>query len=146
MIAIGGKSHVAYVTHRRDVATGMRLSIAGASILFSPDYDPTSLRTDVAGKLVKKLVEDGACVVAKGEAFAEIEVMKMLMPLKVDEVGIITWSTNEGAALSAGSLIATLELENPENVAPTVVFEGSLEIEGLTQIKGPTATQGERIC
>ena len=43
-----------------------------------------SLRTDDAGKLVKKLVEDGTKLV-QGEAYAEIEVMKMFMPLKVDE-------------------------------------------------------------
>lgn len=128
LIAIGGMSHVAYVTARGDVASGMRLSVKGASVSFSPDYDPTSLRTDVAGKLVKRLVEDGTHL-NKGEPFAEIEVMKMFMPLKVDEAGVITWCANEGAALSPGQLMATMELENPDNVATTVVFKGKLELE-----------------
>lgn len=141
LIAIGGQSHVAYLSNRGDAATGMRITVAGATILFSPDYDPTSLRTDVAGKLVKKLVEDGAQV-GKGEAFGEIEVMKMFMPLKVDEAGTITWCSNEGAALSAGSLVATMKLANPENVAEVKVFGGKMDVPGWgdaeTESKAPT--------
>ncbi|KAG7354603.1 biotin carboxylase [Nitzschia inconspicua] len=129
LIEIGGQSHVAYLTSKGDVATGMRLNIAGSTIAFSPDYDPTSLRTDVAGKLVKRLVPDGARV-KKGEPYAEIEVMKMFMPLKVEEAGVVEWQANEGAALAPGDLLATLELENPENVTLVSIFEGNLEIKG----------------
>ena len=67
LIDIGGKSHVAYLTNKGDAATGMRLNVGGANVVFSPDYDPSSLRTDVAGKLVKKLVADGTRV-KKGRA------------------------------------------------------------------------------
>jgi Biotin carboxylase len=126
---IGGKSRVAYLTSRGDAASGMRITIGGVSVSFSPDYDPSSLRTDVAGKLVKKLAEDGAHL-KKGEAYCEIEVMKMFMPLKVTEAGTITWKNNEGATLSPGDLIATLELDSPENIAMTTVFEGDLDVEG----------------
>ncbi|EJK45596.1 hypothetical protein THAOC_35783 [Thalassiosira oceanica] len=129
LINIGGKSQVAYQTSHSDAASGMKLSIGGKTISFSPDYDPSSLRTDVAGKLVKKLVPNGA-LVKKGGAYAEIEVMKMFMPLKVEEAGVITWANNEGAALAAGDLLATLELENPENVSTTDIFEGDLNVEG----------------
>ena len=129
LIEIGGQSHVAYLTSKGDAASGMKLNIAGSNVVFSPDYDPTSLRTDVAGKLVKKLVQDGARV-RKGEAFAEIEVMKMFMPLKVQEAGTIKWNSNEGAALAAGDLLATLELDNPENVETVSVFEGHLRVDG----------------
>lgn len=129
LIEIGGQSHVVYMTSKADVASGIRLNVGGANIAFSPDYDPTSLRTDVAGKLVKKLVADGAKV-KKGEPYAEIEVMKMFMPLKVEEAGVVTWSMNEGAALAAGDLLASLDLENPENVAPVTVFEGDLSVAG----------------
>jgi acetyl/propionyl-CoA carboxylase alpha subunit len=126
---IGGKSRVAYLTSRGDAASGMRITIGGISVSFSPDYDPSSLRTDVAGKLVKKLVEDGAHL-KKGEPYCEIEVMKMFMPLKVTESGIISWKNNEGATLSPGDLLAILELDCPENVATTTVFEGNLDVEG----------------
>ena len=127
LVAIGGNSHVAYLTNKGDAATGMRISVGGASIIFSPDYDPTSLRTDVAGKLVKKLKPDGARV-KKGEPYCEIEVMKMFMPLKVEESGVLSWSVNEGASLSAGNLLAKLELDNPENVSSVMVFDGQLAV------------------
>jgi acetyl-CoA carboxylase/biotin carboxylase 1 len=120
---------VAYQTSKADAASGMRLSVNGKTVAFSPDYDPSSLRTDVAGKLVKKLVSNGAHV-KKGSAYAEIEVMKMFMPLKVEESGVITWANNEGAALAPGDLLATLELENPENVSTATVFEGDLDVMG----------------
>jgi acetyl-CoA carboxylase / biotin carboxylase 1 len=96
------------------------------AIAFSPDYDPTVLRTEVAGKLVKKLKSDGARV-KKGEPYCEVEVMKMFMPLKVEESGILSWCANEGAAISAGDLLATLVLENPDNVLSVSVYSGELE-------------------
>jgi len=129
LIDIGGISHVAYLTTKGDVATGMRLNVGGANVLFSPGYDPTSLRTDVAGKLVKKLKPDGSHL-KKGEPYCEIEVMKMFMPLKVEESGIISWQVNEGAGLSAGDLLATLELDNPDNVSQVSEFVGDLAVDG----------------
>jgi acetyl-CoA carboxylase/biotin carboxylase 1 len=129
LIDIGGKSHVAYLTNKGDAATGLRMNVGGANVVFSPDYDPSSLRTDVAGKLVKKLVSDGAQV-KKGEPYCEIEVMKMFMPLKVEEAGKITWCANEGAAMAPGDLLATLELDNPDNVSQVILFEGDLSVGG----------------
>lgn len=129
LIDICGISHVAYLTTKGDAGTGMRLNVGGANVAFSPDYDPTSLRADVAGKLVKKLKPDGARV-KKGEPYCEIEVMKMFMPLKVEESGVLTWKVNEGASLSPGDLLATLELENPENVSQVSVFNGDLAVPG----------------
>lgn len=129
LIDIGGISHVAYLTSKCDATTGMRVNVAGANVVFSADYDPSSLRTDVAGKLVKKLVPDGAHV-KKGEPYAEIEVMKMFMPLKVEEAGVVTWRANEGASIASGDLLATLELDNPENVSTVAVFDGPLQVNG----------------
>jgi len=126
---IGGKSRVAYLTSAGDAAIGMRMTVGGQTISFSPDYNPNLVRTDVAGRLVKKLVSDGAHV-EKGQACCEIEVMKMFMPLKVTEAGVLTWKNNEGAALAPGDLIASLELDNPENVATATIFEGDLCIDG----------------
>jgi acetyl-CoA carboxylase/biotin carboxylase 1 len=129
LISISGNSHVVYLTSKGDMATGMKLNVGGKTVVFSPDYDPCALRTDVAGKLVKRLKADGDHV-RKGEAYGEIEVMKMFMPLKVEEAGIILWNTNEGAALSPGNLLATLELDNPDNVAQVTVFEGDFQVLG----------------
>jgi acetyl-CoA carboxylase/biotin carboxylase 1 len=56
--------------------------------------------------------------------------MKMFMPLKVEESGIISWNVIEGAALSPGDMLGTLELDNPENVSDVTVFEGDLVVTG----------------
>jgi acetyl-CoA carboxylase / biotin carboxylase 1 len=127
LIDVGGTSHVAYLSNKADSATGMRINVGGKNVVFSPDYDPTALRTDVAGKLVKKLKPDGSRV-KKGEPYCEIEVMKMFMPLKVEESGILSWSANEGAAVATGDLLANLELDNPDNVAKATVFQGKLTL------------------
>ena len=141
LIDIGGKSHVAYLTSKGDAASGMRISIDGATVAFSPDYDPTSLRTDVAGKLVKKLLPDGAHA-KKGEPYGEIEVMKMFMPLEVEESGVLTWCVNEGAALAPGDLLASLELDNPENVSTATVHEGSMAVHGWGGVRSSTGGGG----
>lgn len=127
LIDICGTSHVAYLTNKVDAATGMRMNVSGKNVVFSPDYDPTALRTDVAGKLVKKLKPDGARV-KKGEPYGEIEVMKMFLPLKVEESGVLLWTVNEGAAIGAGDLLANLELDNPDNVAKVSIFSGTLKV------------------
>lgn len=44
------------------------------------------LRASLSGKLVRYLVEDGAFVEA-GKSYAEVEVMKMYMPLQIKEAG-----------------------------------------------------------
>jgi len=137
LIDILGSSQVAYLTSAIDAPTGMKINVAGANIAFSPDYDPSSLSTDVAGKLVKKLVANGSHL-KKGEAYAEIEVMKMFMPLKVDEAGTITWASNEGASLSAGDLLATLNLDNPDNVASVLLFEGELHTGSFDTPSAPS--------
>ena len=127
LIEIGGTSHVAYLASRPDASTGLRMNVGGKNIVFSPDYDPTALRTDVAGKLVKKLKPDNSYV-KKGEPYCEIEVMKMFMPLRVEESGVLNWCVNEGASIGAGDLLASIELDNPDNVAKVTLFSGTLSI------------------
>jgi len=58
---------------------------------------------------VRQLVKAGDHI-EKGQAYAEVEVMKMMMPLLTPAAGIITFNASEGAPLVAGELIATLEL------------------------------------
>jgi acetyl-CoA carboxylase/biotin carboxylase 1 len=53
--------------------------------------------------------------------------MKMFMPLKVDEAGVISWNVNEGASLAPGDLLASLELDNPDNVSAVTVYDGALQ-------------------
>lgn len=130
LIDIGGTSNVAYVTNKGDAGSGMRLNVAGKNVVFSPDYDPTQLRTDVAGKLVKKLKLDGEHI-KKGEPYCEIEVMKMFLPLKVEESGILnTWYVNEGGTISTGDLLASLQLDNPDNVTKVIICTSPLQVSG----------------
>ena len=140
LIAIGGQSYVAYVTSRSTVSTGLRLTVGGATVVFSPDYDPTSLRTEVAGKLVKKLQQEGDHV-KKGQVYAEIEVMKMFLPVRVEEAGTLaTWHVNEGASLAAGDLLATVELDNPENVARIQIYDGQLQVPTTAATDPPSSS------
>ena len=44
-------------------------------------YDPSELRSDVNGKVVRYLHDEGS-EVAKGESYIELEAMKMIMSLK----------------------------------------------------------------
>ncbi|CAM9391662.1 unnamed protein product, partial [Phaeothamnion confervicola] len=69
LVVLGGKSHVCYAN---DEPGGLRLVINGTTCLFSTEYDPTRLGTDVAGKLARQLVPEGAHLKA-GDAYAEIE-------------------------------------------------------------------------
>ena len=65
--------------------------------------------------------------------------MKMFMPLLSPATGVIHWVLPEGSILSAGDLIARLDLENPAAVTQAMPFEGDfppmgapvLESEGV---------------
>lgn len=50
------------------------------------------------------------------QAYCEVEVMKMYMPLCVRESGVVRWHLSEGAALKPGDRLATLELDDPTAV------------------------------
>ena len=43
-------------------ASGLRLSVNGNTCVFTKEYDPACLDTDVAGKLARRVVADGARV------------------------------------------------------------------------------------
>lgn len=79
LILLDGRSHTVYY---RDEVGATRLSVDSKTCLLEQENDPTQLRSPSPGKLVRFLVESGESVRA-GEAFAEVEVMKMIMPLVV---------------------------------------------------------------
>lgn len=122
LIQVGGRSHTAYAQQEPG---GLRLTLDGQTCMFSKEYDPTRLTTEVAGKLVKQLVPDGTHLGAK-EPFAEIEVMKMFMPVLTGEAGTVHWMLTEGAAMAGGDLMATMELDHPDLVKTATKFEGNL--------------------
>jgi acetyl-CoA carboxylase/biotin carboxylase 1 len=93
-------------------------------------FDPSELRTDVTGKVVRYLQDSGAEVEA-GQPYIEVEAMKMIMPIKATESGKITHILSTGSVISAGDLLASLELKDPSKVKKIVPFEGSLDIPSV---------------
>lgn len=68
------------------------------------------------------------CVLLAVQAYCEVEVMKMYMPLCVRESGVVRWHLSEGAALKPGDRLATLELDDPSAVTMAEVYEKKLGI------------------
>ena len=50
--------------------------------------------------------------------------MKMVMPLKTTESGTLFYVKRSGAVIDAGSVIATLELDNPALVTKAQLYKG----------------------
>lgn len=78
-------------------------------------------------RAVRYLVEDGDHVDAD-TAFAEIEVMKMVMPLVVSHSGILRLSLQAGAVMAAGDIVANLLLDDPSKVKLAQPYTGTLPV------------------
>ena len=97
-------------THRlsaQEEPLGLRLELDGSNILMPTMFDPSELRSDVNGKVVRFLHEDGAEVEA-GIPYIEVEAMKMVMPLLTTESGAISHTVSPGSIIEAGELLASL--------------------------------------
>ena len=117
-------------THRiqgRDEALGLRLVLDGSTILMPDILDPTELRTDVTGKIVRYLHENGAEVEA-GEPYVEVEAMKMIMTMRAQESGKITHNMSPGTVIAAGDLLASMELKDASKASSVDTFDGTLEV------------------
>lgn len=132
LIAIGGKSHSVYW---KEEAAATRLSVDSKTCLLEVENDPTQLRTPSPGKLVKYLVESGDHVVA-GQAYAEVEVMKMCMPLIAQEDGVVQLIKQPGSTVNAGDILAILALDDPSKVKHALPFEGTLPDLGDAIVQG----------
>jgi acetyl-CoA carboxylase/biotin carboxylase 1 len=99
-------------------------------------FDPSELRTDVTGKVVRYLQESGADVEV-GQPFVEVEAMKMIMPIKATESGKVIHNLSPGSVISAGDLLATLELKDPSKVKKIVEFKGKLDIPEVKLSQDP---------
>ncbi|KAI9623844.1 hypothetical protein H4Q26_017120 [Puccinia striiformis f. sp. tritici PST-130] len=94
LVLLDGRSHTVYW---REEVGALRLMVNSKTCLIEQESDPTQLRSPSPGKLVRFLVESGDHIKA-GEAYAEIEVMKMYMPLVASEDGIPQTITCDGTA------------------------------------------------
>lgn len=132
LVLLDGRSHNVYW---KDEAAATRLSVDGKTCLLEEENDPTQLRTPSPGKLVKFTVENGEHVKA-GQAFAEVEVMKMYMPLIAQEDGIVQLIKQPGATLLAGDILGILALDDPSRVKHAQPFSGKLPDIGPPQVVG----------
>lgn len=79
---IGDHTHLAY---KENSKVGMKLLIDGWSCFYPPDFDPSNMCSNSAGKLVEYLVSDNEHV-KEGQPYCNIEAMKMIMPLLAGRV------------------------------------------------------------
>ncbi|KAG7973943.1 hypothetical protein I3843_06G021300 [Carya illinoinensis] len=134
LMQLDGNSHVIYA---EEEAAGTRLLIDGRTCLLQNDHDPSKLVAETPCKLLRNLVVDGSHIDAD-TPYAEVEVMKMCMPLLSPASGVIHFKMSEGQAMQAGELIARLDLDDPSAVRKAEPFHGSFPILGP-----PTAISGK---
>ncbi|KAJ2908900.1 acetyl-coenzyme-A carboxylase, partial [Coemansia aciculifera] len=137
LVLLDGKSHACYTSAE---VGATRLLINERTCLLEEEVDPTQLRSPSPGKLVRFLVDSGDHVKC-GEAYAEIEVMKMYMQLTTSEDGIVQFVKQPGAALAAGEVIGVLTLDDPSKVKHAKPFEGQLATYGPPQAYGSKTHQ-----
>lgn len=113
-----------YTTYMKEEVDRYRIVIGNQTCIFDKENDPSLFRSPSAGKLINLLVEDGAHVI-KGQPYAEIEVMKMVMTLTSPENGSITFVKRTGAVLEAGSLIGSMELDDPSLVTKAQLYRNT---------------------
>ncbi|KAA0067414.1 acetyl-CoA carboxylase 1-like [Cucumis melo var. makuwa] len=134
LMQLDGNSHVIYA---EEEAAGTRLLIDGRTCLLQNDHDPSKLVAETPCKLLRYLVSDDSHIDADAP-YAEVEVMKMCMPLLSPASGVVHFEMSEGQAMQAGELIAKLDLDDPSAVRKAEPFHGSFPILGP-----PTAISGK---
>ncbi|KAJ6098906.1 hypothetical protein N7467_000441 [Penicillium canescens] len=137
LVLLSGRSHNVYW---KEEPAATRLSVDGKTCLLEQENDPTQLRTPSPGKLVKFTVENGAHV-RSGQAYAEVEVMKMYMPLIAQEDGVVQLIKQPGATLEAGDILGILALDDPSRVKHAQPFTGQLPELGSPVVVGTKPPQ-----
>jgi len=132
LMLLAGRSHSVYW---KEEPGATRVSVDSKTCLLEQENDPTQLRTPSPGKLVKFTVDNGEHVRA-GQAFAEVEVMKMYMPLIAAEDGIVQFIKQPGATLEAGDILGIMALDDPSRVKTASPFTGKLPDLGPPQLTG----------
>ncbi|KAI0358341.1 acetyl CoA carboxylase [Trametes cingulata] len=142
LVLLDGKSHSVYW---REEVGALRLMIDSKTCLIEQENDPTQLRSPSPGKLVRFLVESGDHINA-GEQYAEIEVMKMYMPLVASEDGIVQFVKQPGVSLEPGDILGILTLDDPARVKHAKPFEGLLPPMGTPSVIGNKPHQRMYFC
>lgn len=104
LMFVGGKNCSVYARKEGD---DFRITINGKTCILESEADPSTIKSPSPGKLIRFLVEDGAHV-QQGCPVAEIEVMKMIIPLLSGESGVIKLIKPSGSAIETGDLIGKI--------------------------------------
>ncbi|KAJ3881247.1 acetyl CoA carboxylase [Lentinula edodes] len=132
LVLLDGRSHSIYW---REEVGALRLMVDAKTCLIEQENDPTQLRSPSPGKLIRFFVDSGEHVNA-GEQYAEIEVMKMYMPLVASEDGIVQLIKQPGVSLEPGDILGILTLDDPGRVKHAKPFEGLLPTMGTPAVTG----------
>ncbi|KAF8329498.1 acetyl CoA carboxylase [Cantharellus anzutake] len=132
LVLLDGKSHSVYW---REEVGATRLLVDSKTCLIEQENDPTQLRSPSPGKLVRFLIDSGDHINA-GEPYADIEVMKMYMPLIATEDGIAQFVKQPGASLAPGDILGILTLDDPGRVKHAKPYEGQLPATGTPSVTG----------
>ncbi|XP_038054037.1 acetyl-CoA carboxylase-like isoform X2 [Patiria miniata] len=138
LVSFEGSSYTSYFKEQID---SYRITIGNQTCVFEKENDPSILRSSSAGKLLQYLIDDGGHVYAD-QAYAEIEVMKMVMSLRVPETGCVHFVKRPGAVLDQGSVVAKLDLDDPTRVQKAQLYKG--ELPNTTKTQG-TETHGWKL-
>ena len=122
LCSVGGES---YQLFGQEEPLGLRMKINGVTIVIPTVYNPSELRSDVTGKIVRFLQQDGEAI-EKDKPYVEVEAMKMIMAIKATEDGVINHNLSPGSIISAGDLIASVKLKDPSKVKQITTFRGVL--------------------
>ncbi|KJE96308.1 acetyl coenzyme A carboxylase alpha [Capsaspora owczarzaki ATCC 30864] len=131
LVLFGGHSHVTYMKEEK---SRYRVTVDSKTCVFEKENDPSFLRTSSPGKMIRHLIPEGEHV-NPGQPFAEIEVMKMILPLISNEAGLLHHLKLPGTVLEAGDVVATLTLDDPSRVQRARPFEGTLPASQDLQIR-----------
>merc|ERR1719389_386728 len=112
------------------------------TVVFPNLRDPSELRSEFNGKLVRYLVADGESV-GKDEPYVELEAMKMIMSVRADEAGKIQQALSPGAIVAPGQLLANLDLADPSSVQTVKTFSGEYPMQVAVSSDSTTASMEE---
>ncbi|KAF8647743.1 hypothetical protein AX16_006578 [Volvariella volvacea WC 439] len=142
LVSLDGMSHSVYW---REEVGALRLMIDAKTCLIEQENDPTQLRSPSPGKLIRYFVDSGDHINA-GEPYAEIEVMKMYMPLVASEDGVVQLIKQAGVSLEPGDILGILTLDDPTRVKHAKPFEGLLPPMGTPTFVGNKPHQRLSTC
>lgn len=112
-LRVWNKTFIAYV---RKEPIGMRICIGGKETTFTGDLDPTKILSPIPGRLVRYVAGDGVHV-AEGSTIAEVEVMKMILPLRATTAGVLHHRAAPGSSIAVGTLIGDITPDDTSKVS-----------------------------